>query len=434
MMNNSSSPASGGIYRYYVLIMLMLTFMFNITDRLVMSILIEDIKAEFVLSDTQIGLLAGTAFTIFYLLLGIPAGRLADRTNRRTMIAVAVSLWSVMAALCGAATGFWTLFLARLGVGVGEAGGAPPSVSIITDYFAPHELSRAMGIFAAGAVLGPVLGYSAGGYLAAEYGWRWAFILLGLPGVILGIIIYLTIREPVRGRYFQGDPKASGTEKQEPFRTAMLSLWRNSIVARVISANAFANIPSFAFAIWLAPILIRKFEITQGEAGLYLGAVLFIGGVPGMIFGGFLADYLAKRTPKWRPWYCALALALTLPFWASCLLAETLQWTLGLYVVGYILLVSTQGAAYSMIQAAVKPTERGTASAVGSLLANLLGYAIGPALIGVMSDGWADDYGAMSLSYAVMVTAVVSLIVSVCLFWWTSKAMTYQPSALALQQ
>lgn len=434
MMNNSSSPASGGIYRYYVLIMLMLTFMFNITDRLVMSILIEDIKAEFVLSDTQIGLLAGTAFTIFYLLLGIPAGRLADRTNRRTMIAVAVSLWSVMAALCGAATGFWTLFLARLGVGVGEAGGAPPSVSIITDYFAPHELSRAMGIFAAGAVLGPVLGYSAGGYLAAEYGWRWAFILLGLPGVILGIIIYLTIREPVRGRYFQGDPKASGTEKQEPFRTAMLSLWRNSIVARVISANAFANIPSFAFAIWLAPILIRKFEITQGEAGLYLGAVLFIGGVPGMIFGGFLADYLAKRTPKWRPWYCALALALTLPFWASCLLAETLQWTLGLYVVGYILLVSTQGAAYSMIQAAVKPTERGTASAVGSLLANLLGYAIGPALIGVMSDGWADDYGAMSLSYAVMVTAVVSLIVSVCLFWWTSKAMTDQPSALALQQ
>ena len=434
MMNNSSSPASGGIYRYYVLIMLMLTFMFNITDRLVMSILIEDIKAEFVLSDTQIGLLAGTAFTIFYLLLGIPAGRLADRTNRRTMIAVAVSLWSVMAALCGAATGFWTLFLARLGVGVGEAGGAPPSVSIITDYFAPHELSRAMGIFAAGAVLGPVLGYSAGGYLAAEYGWRWAFILLGLPGVILGIIIYLTIREPVRGRYFQGDPKASGTEKQEPFRTAMLSLWRNSIVARVISANAFANIPSFAFAIWLAPILIRKFEITQGEAGLYLGAVLFIGGVPGMIFGGFLADYLAKRTPKWRPWYCALALALTLPFWASCLLAETLQWTLGLYVVGYILLVSTQGAAYSMIQAAVKPTERGTASAVGSLLANLLGYAIGPALIGVMSDGWADEYGAMSLSYAVMVTAVVSLIVSVCLFWWTSKAMTYQPSALALQQ
>jgi sugar phosphate permease len=116
------------------------------------------------------------------------------------------------------------------------------------------------------------------------------------------------------------------------------------------------------------------------------------------------------------------------------LLAETLQWTLGLYVVGYILLVSTQGAAYSMIQAAVKPTERGTASAVGSLLANLLGYAIGPALIGVMSDGWADDYGAMSLSYAVMVTAVVSLIVSVCLFWWTSMAMTDQPSALALQQ
>ncbi|WP_164088990.1 MFS transporter [Sphingorhabdus sp. YGSMI21] len=433
-MSKLPEQTSGGVYRYYVLIMLMLTFMFNITDRLVMSILIEDIKAEFLLSDTQIGLLAGTAFTIFYLLLGIPAGRLADRTNRRTMVAMAVSLWSIMAALCGAATGFWTLFLARLGVGVGEAGGAPPSVSIITDYFAPHELSRAMGIFTAGAVLGPVLGYSAGGYLASEYGWRWAFILLGLPGVLLGIILYLTVKEPVRGRYFQADANAAGVAKQEPFRTAMLSLWRNSILARVITANAFANVPAFAFAIWLAPILMRKFEITQGEAGLYLGAVLFIGGVPGMIFGGFLADHLAKRTPKWRPWYCALALGLTLPFWASCLLADSLQWTLGLYIVGYILLVSTQGAAYSMMQAAVKPTERGTASAFGSLLANLLGYAIGPALIGVMSDGWASQYGAMSLSYAVMVTAVVSLTVSVGLFWWTSKAMSDTPSGLALQQ
>lgn len=426
-MNKNSSPATGGVYRYYVLIMLMLTFMFNITDRLVMSILIEDIKAEFVLSDTQIGLLAGTAFTVFYLILGVPAGRLADRTNRKTMVAVSLSLWSLMSALCGAALGFWTLLLARLGVGVGEAGGGPPSVSIITDYFAPHELSRAMGIYAAGAVLGPVLGYAAGGLLAEAYGWRWTFVILGLPGILLGIILYLTVREPQRGRYFKQKARESGADKQEPFMTTMRSLWTNNIFVRVVLANSFTNIPSFAFAIWLAPTLIRNFDVSKGEVGVYLGAVLFAGGVPGMILGGYLADYLAKKNPRWRPWYCALAVLLTLPFWTFCLLSTSLEMTLALYICGYILLVSTQGAAISMVQAAVLPTERGTASSISSLSINLLGYGIGPALIGLMSDNWADSYGSMSLSYAVIATVVVSLSMATILFWWAAKAVNAEP-------
>ncbi|WP_417592243.1 spinster family MFS transporter [Parasphingorhabdus sp.] len=426
-MSKLPEQTSGGVYRYYVLIMLMLTFMFNITDRLVMSILIEDIKAEFLLSDTQIGLLAGTAFTVFYLILGVPAGRLADRTNRKTMVALSLSLWSLMSALCGAALGFWTLLLARLGVGVGEAGGSPPSVSIITDYFAPHELSRAMGIYAAGAVLGPVLGYAAGGLLAEAYGWRWTFVILGLPGILLGIILYLTVREPRRGRYFKQKARKSGTEKQEPFMTTMRSLWTNNIFVRVVLANSFTNIPSFAFAIWLAPTLIRNFDVSKGEVGLYLGAVLFAGGVPGMILGGYLADYLARKSPKWRPWYCALAVMLTLPFWAFCLLSTSLEMTLALYICGYILLVSTQGAAISMVQAAVLPTERGTASSISSLSINLLGYGIGPALIGLMSDNWADSYGSMSLSYAVIATVVVSLSMATLLFWWTAKAVDAEP-------
>ncbi|WP_339821893.1 MFS transporter [uncultured Parasphingorhabdus sp.] len=427
-MNKNSSPVAGGVYRYYVLIMLMLTFMFNITDRLVMSILIEDIKAEFVLSDTQIGLLAGTAFTVFYLILGVPAGRLADRTNRKTMVAVSLSLWSLMSALCGAALGFWTLLLARLGVGVGEAGGGPPSVSIITDYFAPHELSRAMGIYAAGAVLGPVLGYAAGGLLAEAYGWRWTFVILGLPGILLGIILYLTVREPQRGRYFRQKSAKSGADKQEPFMTTMRSLWTNNIFVRVVLANSFTNIPSFAFAIWLAPTLIRNFDVSKGEVGVYLGAVLFAGGVPGMILGGYLADYLAKKNPRWRPWYCALAVLLTLPFWTFCLLSTSLEMTLALYICGYILLVSTQGAAISMVQAAVLPTERGTASSISSLSINLLGYGIGPALIGLMSDNWADSYGSMSLSYAVIATVVVSLSMATILFWWAAKAVNAEPA------
>lgn len=433
-MSKFSGAVTGGIYRYYVLILLMLTFMFNIADRLVMSILIEDIKAEFTLSDTQIGLLAGTAFTVFYLLLGVPAGRLADRTNRKNMVAIALSLWSLMSALCGAAVGFWTLFLARLGVGVGEAGGGPPSVSIITDYFAPHELSRAMGIFAVGAVLGPVLGYAAGGLVAEAYGWRWTFVILGVPGVLLGLILYLTVHEPKRGRYFARDAKSEApneladelADAQQPFMVTMRSLWRNSVFFRVVLANSFTNIPSFAFAIWLAPTLMRNFDVTAGEVGVYLGAVLFVGGVPGMILGGYLADYLAKKNPRWRPWYCAFAVLLVLPFWSLCLLSDSLEMTLALYICGYVLLVSTQGAAISMVQSSVMPTERGTASSISSLSINLLGYGIGPALIGLMSDNWAAAYGTMSLSYAVIVTVVVSLTLAALLFWWTGKAVDTQ--------
>jgi len=422
-MKTSTAPASGGIYRYYVLIMLMLTFMFNIADRLVMSILIEDIKAEFVLSDTQIGLLAGTAFTVFYLVLGVPAGRLADRTNRKTMVAVSLSLWSLMSALCGAAIGFWTLLLARLGVGVGEAGGGPPSVSIITDYFAPHELSRAMGIFAVGAVLGPVLGYAAGGLIAEAYGWRWTFVILGLPGILLGILLYFTVLEPARGRFFEGKGQKAAADGQQPFMSTMRSLWTNNVFVRVVLANSFTNIPSFAFAIWLAPTLIRNFDVTQGEVGVYLGAVLFAGGVPGMILGGYLADFLAGKNPRWRPYYCAVAVMLVLPFWTFCLLSDSLEMTLALYICGYVLLVSTQGAAISMVQSAVMPTERGTASSISSLSINLLGYGIGPALIGLMSDNWAEAHGSMSLNYAVIATVVVSLSMATVLFWWTGKAV-----------
>jgi MFS family permease len=208
----------------------------------------------------------------------------------------------------------------------------------------------------------------------------------------------------------------------------MPSLWTNNIFVRVVLANSFTNIPSFAFAIWLAPTLIRNFDVSKREVGVYLGAVLFAGGVPGMILGGYLADYLAKKNPRWRPWYCALAVLLTLPFWTFCLLSTSLEMTLALYICGYILLVSTQGAAISMVQAAVLPTERGTASSISSLSINLLGYGIGPALIGLMSDNWADSYGSMSLSYAVIATVVVSLSMATILFWWAAKAVNAEPA------
>ncbi len=430
-MSKTFDAPTGGVYRYYILFTLMFAFMFNITDRLAMSIVIEDIKGEFLLSDTQIGLLAGFAFTIFYVLLGVPAGRLADRTNRKNMAAIAVSLWSLMAALCGLAVGFWTLFLARLGVGVGEAGGGPPSVSILSDYFEPHELSKAMGIFAIGAVLGPTLGFIAGGYLADAYGWRWMFIILGLPGVLLGVIMYLTIREPRRGRFVKNDGPDAKAVTQEPFWTTMSSLGKNRIFVRVVSANAVTIITGYAFSIWLAPILIRNFGISKSDVGLYLGIAWLAGGIPGMYFGGIIADRLALKNEKWRSWVCAITIALALPFLCACLFMDSAMWMLILYAIGYGLMVAAQGPSISMIQSAVAPTERATASSFASLSATFLGYAIGPAIAGFISDMLKPAYGELSLNYAVFTIVAISLTLGSLGYIWASKAFAYRPAVAA---
>ncbi len=424
-MSQPPGAATGGSYRYYVLIMLMLTYVFNIADRLVMSILIEDIKAEFTLTDTQIGLLAGTAFTAFYVLLGVPAGRLADRTNRKTMVSIAVSLWSLMTALCGLAVGFWTLFLARLGVGVGEAGGNPPAISTITDYFRPEELSRAMGIFSLGAALGPVLGFVAGGLLAEAYGWRMTFIILGLPGVLIGLIIYFTVREPKRGRFYSKAGEGGEIEdQQQPFFTTMRSLWQNRLFVRVVLANSITIITGYAFAIWLAPILMRNFEIPVSMVGIYLGIAWTAGGVPGMVLGGHVTDILARKNPKWRAWFCAITVLLALPALTLSLLAGSVFVALALYSLGYGLMVAAQGPSISMIQSSVLPTERGTASAFSSLMATLLGYAIAPVLVGLMSDNLAAQYGATSLNYAVIVVTIVSLIPGALCYVWASRSIS----------
>ncbi|MGI9363326.1 MAG: spinster family MFS transporter [Parasphingorhabdus sp.] len=432
-MVQHAAAVPGNTYRYFILFMLMLTYMFNITDRMVMSILIEDIKADFVLSDTQIGLLAGTAFTIFYVVLGIPAGRLADRTNRKNMLAIAVSLWSLMAALCGVATGFWTLFLARLGVGVGESGGNPPATSIITNYFDTHELSRAMGIFSLGAALGPVMGFVAGGLLAEAYGWRWTFIILGLPGVVLGAIIYLTIREPDRGRFSTSEQEKAKAVTQEPFAKTMASLWQNRIFVRVVMANALGIIALYGFSIWLAPILMRNFEIPVSQVGIYLGIAWIAGGVPGMLLGGYFTDWLALRNPKWRAWYSAIVILISLPLLVGCLLSDNVILALVFYTLGYAAHSSTQGPAIAMMQSSVSPTERGTASSIAGLAATFLGYFIGPAVVGALSDNLVGEYGTMSLNYAMIAITVFSLITAIFAYLYAAKAVPGKGALLSPQ-
>ena len=308
-------------------------------------------------------------------------------------------------------------------MGVGEAGGNPPAISIITNYFESHELSKAMAFFSIGTVFGPVVGFVAGGLLAEAYGWRWTFIILGLPGVLLGLLIYLTVREPDRGQFSNTIEEKAKAATQEPFAITMASLWRNRIFIRSALANALAITASYAFAIWLAPILIRNFEIPVSQAGMYLGIVWIVGGVPGMIIGGYLTDRLALRNPKWRAWYCAIVVLLALPFLCLCLLTDNLVLALVLYALGYGTLSSTQGAAIAMMQSSVSPTERGTASSIHSLSSAFLGYLIGPVVAGAISDRLAPDYGTMSLNYAVIAITMVSLTLAIFGYLYAARAV-----------
>ncbi|MEM1232233.1 MAG: MFS transporter [Pseudomonadota bacterium] len=410
--------ASG--YRYYVLGILTLTSLLSIADRLVMSILIEDIKAEFTMTDTQIGLLAGLAFTLFYAFLGIPIARLADQTNRKNIVAIALAVWSAMTALCGAATGFISLFLARLGVGVGEAGGSPPSYSLIADYFRPNERARAMGIYITGAAMGTGSGLMLGGYLADWLGWRMTFVALGVPGVILGLILYLTVREPERGRLDEGDPAGAVAPA---LRATLAALARNRVYLWVGLSYALLTMVGYAMAIWTAPIMLRNFDVSRADTGFYLGCAFFLGGIPGPIIGGYLTDYLVRFDERWRAWIPAICVVLSVLAFAACLTASTFEAFLALFVVAYTFFMLPQAPSMALLQSSVSAGKRALAVAFMLLVNNLLGQALGPFLIGAMSDAMAPSYAERSLNYAVLILCSVAALATMVGYLRTAAAI-----------
>ncbi len=426
-----SSPAQlreeGKNYRYYVLGLMTIAAMFSIADRLVLSILLEDIKAEFLLSDTQLGLLTGSAFTIFYVLIGFPIARLSDRSNRKNIIAVALAFYSVMTALCGAAIGFWTLFLARMGVGVGEGGAGPPAVSILADYFKKSELGRAMSVHTLGAVFGTGFGLIAGGILAAYFGWRMAFVLLGLPGILLGLLIYFTVREPKRGRY---SPEALN-QSQASLGKSLQSLLANRVMVLTSIAWALATTIGYAMAIWLAPIMLRNFEMDTANVGLILGLTFIAGGIPGPLIGGYLADKFGKIDVRWRAWIPAIGTLGCLPLYYLCLTAGSLTAFLGFFSLGYLLFLFQNGPSIAIIQSSTGAGERALAFACALLLNNILGQAIGPFVIGMMSDLLAPTYGSQSLNIAVLGTCLIAGVLAVIFFLLAATAIKKQEADIA---
>jgi MFS family permease len=416
---SADSPKTKGIYRWYVLALLTLTSLFSVADRLVFSILLEDIKAEFALSDFELGLLGGLAFSATYVLIAFPAARLADRSIRKNIIASAIAFWSLMTALCGAATGFFTLFLARTGVGVGEGCSGPASQSLIADYFRREELAKAMGFLTWGATLGTVTGLMAGGLLAEEFGWRWAFVLMGIPGVLIGALLYLTVREPVRGRYA---PAGSSIE-QTSLKDTIQSLLGNRVFMGLSVGWAAQIMIGYALAFWMAAVMLRNFDLSTGEVAIYLGLAFLAGGIPGPVLGGFLTDWLTRFDERWRAWlpglvslFCVIPLGFSLSsgsFWVF----------LGFFAVAYGIYVASQAPILSGVQNAVEPSQRGFAVAIALFFNNLIGQALGLAVIGWVSDWLQPSQGPISLGIAVFAVCLVSGIVAMGIFAWTAAQM-----------
>jgi len=417
--SSGADAPKGGFYRWYVLALLTLTSLFSVADRLVFSILTQDIKGEFDLSDLELGLLGGVAFSVIYVIAGFPAARLADRSVRKNIVAAAISFWSIATALCGLAVGFWTLFLARVGVGVGEGCSGPASQSLIADYFRPSELARAMGILTIGATMGTAFGLMAGGLLSEAFGWRMAFVLMGLPGVLIGVLLYFTVIEPRRGRYA---PKGARVE-QLPLKETLDSLLSNKVYLGFAAGFAVQIMIGYGMAFWVAPAAIRQYGVSTGDVAVFLGLAYIAGGLPGPLIGGFLTERLTKIDERWRAWLPGLVSLMSIgPLWLAFQMENWWPF-LSLFALGYGFFVASQAGILSGIQNAVEPSQRGFAVAFALCFNNILGQAVGLGLIGFISDVLEPTRGVASLGISVVGVCAVAGVVAMAIFAWTAAQM-----------
>jgi predicted MFS family arabinose efflux permease len=392
-------------YRNYVLLLLMVVYVFNIIDRQILVILQESIKMELDLSDKQLGLLSGFSFAIFYVVCGIPIARWADRYNRVNIVSASLVVWSGMTALCGLAGNFLHLLAARIGVGVGEAGASPPSHSIISDYFPPEARGRALSIHSAGISIGILIGFLLGGWINQFFGWRAAFFVVGVPGILLGLLVKFTIREPVRGYWDQGDHSRpdEGNLLRNVKRLLSIRSFRYAALG-----GAFTMFLAHGSLTFMASFAIRIHNIPVGEVGTWLALIAGFGTAIGLIAGGFLSDRLSKRDARWPYWIagiCAIVAGLLMgPVALSD--NEVIVW--GLYFLMAIFYNAFLAPTIATAHALVGPRSRALASALLFFAFNIIGLGLGPLTVGAVSDALEPTLGSDSLRWGMLSTSLVA--------------------------
>jgi MFS family permease len=407
-------------YRKYLLTVLLVIFAFNNVDRLALGLVLQDIKVDLVLTDTQLGLLTGIAFAVFYAVMGIPIARWADRGNRVTIISLTTALWSVAVALCAAAGNFLHLLLIRIGAAVGEAGCIPPAHSLMADYFTRAERPRAVSIYMLGGPLSAVIGFFLAGWLNEYFGWRMTFVLLGVPGLALAALARFTLREPRRGTAakevsskavltsFKLAQKISapqlGTQSlaQPTLKEVGVALWNNATFRHLIFFNAVVCFFGFGIGQWLPAFFIRSYQLQTGELGTWLAAINGVGGIVGTVWGGELASRYAANNESLQlkavaVGYCSFGLISTFIY-----LSSNYYFAFGLLALAIIGTSAALGPLYATMQTLVPDRMRAMAFAIVYLFGNLIGMGLGPLLAGALSDAFRPWAGAESIRYALM--------------------------------
>lgn len=393
--------------RSLTLALLTLTYFFSYMDRQILAILLEDIKADLLLSDTQLGLLSGLAFALFYATLGIPVARLADRTNRRNIIAAALTIWSAMTALCGLAQNFTQLLLARIGVGIGEAGSSPPSHSIIADLYPPEKRAGAMAIYSLGVTLGAGLGIIIGGTISAYYGWRWAMVSIGIPGIILAIFVRLFVVEPRRG--LSDADQLAAQDDMPSLKDGFKSMWQTPAARHLVLAVTITSLIGYALTGWGPTYYQRSFGLSVGQIAMVIAPILMVIGIISGLGGGKVADWVAQRWGTWaQSTMVALFKLLAFPFAVGIYLVEDATTGIILYGVSILFASSYLGPTFALIQGLAPVKLRALWAAITLLVINLIGLGIGPTLIGVLSDLLEPRFGEESLRYALLIVAMAT--------------------------
>ncbi|MDA0338621.1 MAG: MFS transporter [Proteobacteria bacterium] len=436
-MSTPESTATGGVsgtsankVRRYTLIMLTVVYTSNFIDRQIMNVLLEPIKNDFGATDTMMGFLTGFSFAIFYATLGIPVAMMADKVNRRNVITAALTVWSVMTALGGAAQNFWQLAAARIGVGIGEAGASPPSHSMIADLYPAEERVSAMAIYSTGIQIGSALGFFIGGWLAYLFNWQVAFLVVGLPGLILAFVFRRTVTEPKRGGAdgksadFESVPLVVGarqvisalrparfgkSEESKTLIAAFNHLWHTKSLRHAIIGCTFVAFIGYGGVAFGASFLIRSHGLTLSEVATFFSLAAAIFGSGGAILAGLAADKLALRDVRWVAWIVAATKITAIPLIIVFYLADNLWMVLPIYPLIMALGATYQGSTFSMVQTLSPLRYRSQASAILLFVINLIGLGLGPWAVGALSEALRPEFGQDSLRYALLAMSMLGI-------------------------
>lgn len=414
-MATAAARQTGGSVRVTLWILL-IVYIFNFIDRQIVNILAEPIRLELGLSDTQIGLMTGLAFALFYTILGLPIARFSDRptTHRPKLIAAALATWSAMTALCGMAQNFVQLLLARIGVGIGEAGCTPPAHSLIADMVEPKKRSSALAFYALGIPVGTLLGMMIGGLLADFVGWRRAFFIVGVPGVLLAIVVAWVLKEP--RRHLTQAQAASNAQQTMPLGQAVRSVMGSRAFVLLLVAGSAAAFLAYGKTTWTTIFFQRTHGLTPGEVGFWFGVVNGAAGIAGTFLGGWLADRYGAENRRHVLTAPAVGMALAVPLAFLAYRADNWLFALTLLFLPTLFNSLYYGPTYSAAQGLVPLRARAIAAAVLLFFQNLIGLGLGPLFFGMLSDWLRPEFGEESVRYVLYGAAFLGLLPA--FFFW----------------